>query len=94
MAKTTIDQDFKVTIPKSAREALGFNIGDKVESVTSEDGVMFRPNGIVATPEEKRVITRGQKEYEKGEYVTLKQHLREMDAVHNKIGAKRAPKNR
>ncbi len=47
MALTKVGPKFQVTIPKVAREAIGFNVGDFVEATTTKDGVLLRPKVAV-----------------------------------------------
>ncbi len=47
MALTKIRQNFQVTIPKAARTAVGFKIGDVVEAIPHRQGVLLKAKAVV-----------------------------------------------
>lgn len=47
MALTKIGPKFQVTIPKTAREAVGLGVGDMVEATVTKNGVLLRPQVVM-----------------------------------------------
>ena len=47
MPLTKVGPKFQVTIPKVAREAIGLQVGDLVETTATKDGVLLRPKMVV-----------------------------------------------
>ena len=47
MALAKVGPKYRVTIPKSAREAVGLKVGDFVEATVGRDGIVLRPKVVV-----------------------------------------------
>jgi len=47
MGLTKIGPKFQVTLPKSAREAVGLQVGDLVEATVARDGILLRPKLVL-----------------------------------------------
>lgn len=47
MGLAKIGPKFQVTIPKSAREAVGLQVGDLVEATVARDGILLRPKLVL-----------------------------------------------
>ena len=76
MPTVKIEPNYKVTIPKEARETLGLKIGEEVQ-ITLRRVKSLRT--YTPTARELRSIQKGRAEYAKGNYVTLDQLFHELD---------------
>jgi AbrB family looped-hinge helix DNA binding protein len=47
MPLTKVGPKYQVTIPKEAREAIGLDVGDFVETTVTKDGVLLRPKIVI-----------------------------------------------
>jgi AbrB family looped-hinge helix DNA binding protein len=47
MAITKVGPKYQVTIPKAAREAVGLDVGDLVDAIPQENGILLRPKTVV-----------------------------------------------
>jgi AbrB family looped-hinge helix DNA binding protein len=47
MALTKVGPKYQVTIPKAAREAVGLDVGDVVDAIPQENGILLRPKPVV-----------------------------------------------
>src|SRR6059058_5797366 len=79
-----IGQRRQVVIPKEIFDALGLNTGDFVEVTRVKQTVVIKPKKLVdaedvLTPEEERIVRRGEEQIRRGQYVTLEDLEHELD---------------
>lgn len=74
----------RVAIPKSLCKDLGLHEGDLVEVQRTRGAVLIKPKARVEaddilTPQEAKVVAKGEAELRRGEYVTLSQLHHDLD---------------
>ena len=79
-----IGQRRQVVIPKEIFEALGLKTGDFVEVTQVKRTVVIKPKRVVdaddvLTPEEERIVRKGEAQLHRGEYVTLEDLEHDLD---------------
>jgi AbrB family looped-hinge helix DNA binding protein len=90
MPTVRIEPNYKVTIPKEARDSLRLKVGDVVEATISDKEVILRRKASVATPSEVRELERARREHERGEYIPLEQYLHALGSTARKARAKKS----
>lgn len=82
MSSIKIEPNYKVSIPKEARDIFNLEVGDEMETITRKDSITFRKkkNIPIYTPTKREMhsITKGRADYAKGNYITLEQLLHEL----------------
>lgn len=83
MSSVKIEPNYKVSIPKEARDVFRLEVGDEVETITRKDSITFRKKKetSVYTPTKRELhsIKKGRADYAKGNYITLEQLFHELD---------------
>lgn len=79
-----IGQRRQVVIPKEIFDDLGLAVGDYVELERVQGTVVIKPKKLVdaddaLTPEEERIVRKGEAQLRRGEYVTLEDIEHDMD---------------
>ncbi len=79
-----IGQRRQVVIPKAIFEELGLETGDFVEVTQVNRTVVIKPKKIVdaddvLTPEEEKIVRKGEAQIRRGEYVTLEDLEHDLD---------------
>ncbi len=74
----------QVVIPKAICETLGLREGDFVEVTRRQNRISIKPKKLVdpedtLTPEEKKLVRKGEEQLRRGEYVTLEELEDELD---------------
>jgi AbrB family looped-hinge helix DNA binding protein len=92
MPTTRIEPNYKVTIPKEARDSLGLEVGEEVETITHKDSITFRRvktvRSYTPTKRELAAIEKGRAEIRRGEYYTLDELRASLARHHRKASAK------
>ncbi|MGH8588310.1 MAG: AbrB/MazE/SpoVT family DNA-binding domain-containing protein [Gammaproteobacteria bacterium] len=83
MSVSKLGQRRQVVIPKTIWEDLGLEVGDFVEVERVEGTVVIKPKKLVdaedvLSPEEEKIVHRGEEQIRRGEYVTLEKLEYEM----------------
>ena len=85
-----IEPNYKVTIPKDARDAFDLHVGEEVEiTFASQKHVK---EGI-ADPQEIRAIEKGRNAYARDKYISLTDYVRGVETSTHKTRTKRPAKN-
>ena len=84
MAISRLGKRRQVVIPKKVCQELGLEEGAFVEVKSSKGAVIISPKKLVdaddvLTPEEEKIVRRGEEQLRRGEYVTLEALERELD---------------
>lgn len=84
MPISKLGQRRQVVIPQDICDALGLEVGDFVEVQEQNGAVIIKPKKLVdaddvLTPEEARVVRRGEAQLKRGESITLDELEHELD---------------
>ncbi len=84
MPISKLGQRRQVVIPQDICDALGLEVGDFVEVQEQNGAVIIKPKKLVdaddvLTPEEARVVQRGEAQLKRGESITLDELEHELD---------------
>lgn len=84
MSISRVGQRRQIVIPKPICEQLGLREGDFVDVSATGRGVLVRPKRLVdpddvLTPAEAKRVRKGERQLRRGEYVTLKRVIDELD---------------
>ncbi|MBI3756946.1 MAG: hypothetical protein HY267_03115 [Deltaproteobacteria bacterium] len=75
MPTVRIEPNYKVTIPEDARDSLGLQVSEEVETITHKDSITFRrtkpARSYTPTKRELTAIEKGRAEIKKGNSYTL-----------------------
>ena len=97
MSNVRIESDYKVTIPKDARDALDLKSGEEVETITRKDSITFRrvkaARFYTPTKRELAAIEKGRAEIKEGKYYSLDE-LHTSLAGHHRAPRAKAPRSR
>ncbi len=91
MTTVRIEPNYKVTIPKNEREALGLKVGEEITITVhrSESLPTYTP-----TKRELAAIEKGREEMRKGQYYTLEQFREQLLGSPNKKARAKKPPSR
>jgi AbrB family looped-hinge helix DNA binding protein len=84
MPISKLGQRRQVVIPKEICDELGLHEGDFVEVTTTEGQVIIKPKKLVdaddvLTPEEEKVVRKGEAQLKKGEHVAWDDVKKQLD---------------
>ncbi len=84
MPVSKLGQRRQVVIPKDICEDLGLEIGDFVEVTHVKGTVVIKPKKLVdaedvLTPEEAKIVRKGEAQLRRGQYITLEDLEHELD---------------
>ena len=84
MAISRLGKRRQVVIPKRVCQELGLEEGTFVEVKSRKGAVVIRPKKLVdaddvLTPEEEKIVLRGEQQLRRGDYVTLEEIEHELD---------------
>ena len=95
MAISRVGKRRQVVVPKEVCEEVGLREGDFVEIKYSRGAIVLTPKKLVdsddiLTPQEEKIVLRGEQQLRRGEYVTLDQLEHELDSQARKRSRKTA----
>ena len=95
MSVSRVGKRRQVVIPKEICEEVGLGEGDFVEIKYSRGAILLTPKKLVdsddiLTPEEERIVLRGEQQLRRGDYVSLEQLEHELDSQARKRSRKTA----
>ncbi len=84
MPISKLGQRRQVVIPQDICDALGLEVGDFVEVQEENGAVVIKPKKLVdaddvLTPEDERIVRRGEAQLKRGEFITLDELEHELD---------------
>lgn len=66
MPVTKVGPKYQVTIPKTAREAVGLKVGDLVEATVKHKGILLRPKVVVDKAFIEKRLAQAEEDIKKG----------------------------
>ncbi len=91
MALTRVGPNYQVTIPKTAREAVGLKVGDFVEATVRPEGILLRTGAVNEHLEVKKRLDAAETDVKKGRVLgPFKSARSALRAVRERANARRS----